>query len=201
VDDQRHETATSETALTWESVRRIREPIAWTLLFLTGVGLLIGVWQLLGFNGAPVALAPSPGPVAETTFAFRASVVGPEFVGFGITALPVLSVILVVFTHGLTDRARQVVKTAASIQAVGLALGGLSWLAAVGAHDRSGVWVISFAVDLAVAAAALIFTAAVLRSKALRTPKPQFQDVGQDDEDFGADDAYLGTDDEDVLEN
>jgi hypothetical protein len=86
-----------------------------------------------------------------------------------------------------------VVQTVVSIQAVALGLGTLSWLGALGATRGPGVWFIFYATDLAVAAAALIFNAAVRRSQALRSPAPQFQDFGEDDEDFGEDDRARPT--------
>ncbi len=92
----------------------------------------------------------------------------PQFVTGGILTLPVLAVILVAFAGGLTDRARQVVQTAVSILAVALGLGVVSWVAALGGHLRPGVWFIFDAMDLAAVAIALIFTVAVLRSRALR---------------------------------
>lgn len=152
--------------------------------------MLVSAWQLFGLPGAglpggPVITGPSPVPV--TTFGLRASAVAPRFVAGGIFTLPVVSVILVAFAGGLTDRARQVVKTAASIQAVTLGLGVLSWLGALGANLRPGVWFIFDATDLAAVAAALIFTVAVLRSQALRPLTPQFEDSGEDDEDFRED--------------
>ncbi|HEY2313138.1 MAG TPA: hypothetical protein VGH96_05965 [Streptosporangiaceae bacterium] len=101
-----------------------------------------------------------------TTFAWRASAVAPQFVAGGIFTLPVLSVILVAFAGGLTDRARQVVQAAVSIQSVALGLGVLSWLGAFGAHSRPGVWFILDASDIAAMAAAPIFIVAVLRSHA-----------------------------------
>ncbi|MGO9504695.1 MAG: hypothetical protein ACLPUO_24725 [Streptosporangiaceae bacterium] len=113
----------------------------------------------------------------------------PQFVSLGFVALPVLSVILIAFAGGLTDRARQVVQTAISIQALALGFGVLSWLGALGAHTRPGVWFIADATDLAVAAAALVFTVAVLRSQALRPLTPQFEDFGEDHEDFEEEDA------------
>jgi hypothetical protein len=177
------EEAASETAQAWDSARRVREPIAWTLLVLTAIGLLIGAWQLFSLPGAPVITVP--GPAQATTFALRASAVAPQFVAAGIITLPVLSVILVAFTGGLTDRARDVVQTAVSIQAVTLGLGLLSWLGAVGGHVRAGIWFIAYAMYLGVVVAALVFTVAVRRSQALRSPVPQFQDFGDDDEDFG----------------
>ena len=113
-------------------------------------------------------VATAPGPVAVGSFGFRASAVAPQFVAGGIFTLPVLSVILVAFAGGLTDRARRVVQTAVSIQAVALGLGVLSWAGALGGHLRPGAWFIFDATDLAAVAVALIFTVAVLRSRALR---------------------------------
>ena len=43
MDDQRREEAPSETAQAWDSARRLREPVAWTLLVLTAIGLLHAV--------------------------------------------------------------------------------------------------------------------------------------------------------------
>jgi hypothetical protein len=199
MDDQRREEAPSETAQAWDSVRRLREPVAWTLLVLTAIGLLIGAWQLFGMPGTPPINAPSPvpvtGPVPVASFALRAAVVAPQFVAGGIFLLPILSVVLVAFTGGLTDRARQVVQTAISIQAVTLGLGLLSWLAALGAHARPGIWFVSDLTDLAIVATGLIFTAAVRRSQALRLPLPQFEDFPEDDEDSGEEEDF-GEEDE-----
>lgn len=214
VSDPLGEEAPSETAQAWDSVRRVREPVAWILLAVTAIAVLVSAWQLFGLPGAPVAAAPVaaavpvataapvatlhpvgtappgatvPGPVAVTTFGLRASAVAPQFVAGGIFTLPVLAVILVAFAGGVTDHARQVVKAALSIQVVALGLGVLSWLGALGGHLRQGVWFIFDATDLAAVAAALIFTVAVIRSQAMRPLTPQFMDFGEDDEDFGED--------------
>jgi hypothetical protein len=194
MSDQLGEDVPSETAQASDSVRRVREPVAWALLVVVAIAVVVSAWQLFGLPGnglpagpvatsAPVTTAPSPvpvtpgtpvttapSPVAVTpgTFGFRASVVATQFVAGGIFTLPVLSVILVAFAGGLTDRARQVVQTAVSIQVVALGLGVLSWVGALGGHLRPGVWFIFDATDLAAVAAALIFTVAVLRSQALR---------------------------------
>ena len=161
---------------------------AWQLLGLPGDGLPRGPVATAvssapvsspgpvtsGPSPAPAATAPSPAalagpsPVAVTTFGWRASTVAPQFVAGGIFTLPVLSVILVAFAGGLTDRARQVVQAAVSIQAVALGLGVLSWLGALGADTRPGIWFIFDATDIGAVAAALIFAVAVLRSRALR---------------------------------
>jgi hypothetical protein len=213
MSDQLGEDVPSETAQAWGSVRRVREPVAWALLVIAAVAVLVSAWQLFGLPGAPVPTPPipvavsspvstapspapvggsvpaAPGPVAgASTFALRASVVAPQFVSGGIFTLPVLSVILVAFAGGLTDRARLVAQTAVSIQAVTLGLGVVSWLGALGAHVRQGVWFIFDATDLAAVAVALIFTIAVLRSQALRPLTAQLMDFGEDDEDFGEDD-------------
>jgi hypothetical protein len=190
MDDQRHEEVTSETAQTWGSARRLREPVAWTLLVLTAIDLVIGAWELFGLPGTPPITAPGPvpGPVPVVTFGLRAAVVAPQFVAGGIFLLPIVSVVLVAFAGGLTDHARQVVQTAISIQAVTLGLGLLSWLSALGTYVRPGIWFISDATALAVVATGLIFTAAVRRSQALRLPMPQFEDFAEDDEDFGEED-------------
>src|SRR6185437_2121679 len=200
MSDQLGEEVPTDTAQAWDSVLRVREPLAWALLVIAAIAVLVSAWQLFGLPGAPVATAPSPvavvpgapvprapSPVAVTTFGLRASVVAPQFVAGGIFTLPVLSVILVAFAGGLTDRARQVVQTAVSILAVALGLGVVSWLGALGAHVRQGVWFIFDATDLAAMAAALVFTVAVLRSRALRPLTPQLMDFGEDDEDFGED--------------
>jgi hypothetical protein len=194
MSDQLGEDVPSETAQAWDSVRRVREPLAWALLAVAAIAVLVSAWQLFGLPGnglpagpvatsapvttgpspvavtpgTPVTTAPSPVAVTPGTFGFRASAVAPQFVAGGIFTLPVLSVILVAFAGGLTDRARQVVQTAVSIQIVALGLGVLSWLAALGAHLRPGVWFIFDATDLAAVAAALVFAVAVLRSQALR---------------------------------
>jgi hypothetical protein len=184
MSDQLGEEAPAETAQAWASVRRVREPVAWILLVVTAIWVLVSAWQLFGLPGAPVPVpvpaaarsvavpvgAPvthTPSPVPVTTFGLRASAVAPQFVAGGIFVLPVLAVILVAFAGGLTGRARQVVQAAVAIQAVALALGVLSWLGALGGHLRQGVWFIFDAADLAAVAAALIFTVAVLRSRAM----------------------------------
>ena len=183
MSDQLGEEAPAETAQAWDSVRRVREPVAWLLLVITAIWVLVSAWQLFGLPGAPVPVpaaarsvavpvgAPvthTPSPVPVTTFGLRASAVAPQFVAGGIFVLPVLAVILVAFAGGLTGRARQVVQAAVAIQAAALALGVLSWLGALGGHLRQGVWFIFDAADLAAVAVALIFTVAVLRSRALR---------------------------------
>ena len=124
MSDQLGEEVPAETAQAWDSVRRVREPLAWALLVIAAIAVLVSAWQLFGLPGAPVATAPSPvavpcapvthapSPVAVTTFGLRASAVAPQFVAGGIFVLPGLAVILVTFAGGLTYRARQVVQAA-----------------------------------------------------------------------------------------
>ncbi len=194
MSDQLAEEVPSETAQAWDTARRIREPVAWTLLVVTAIGVLVGAWQLFSVPGAPAITIPGLGPA--TTFGLRASAVAPQFVAAGIITSPVVSVILVAFAGGLTGRARQVVQTAASIQVVTLGLGVLSWLGALGARPRvrPGIWFVSYATYLAVAAVALVFTVAVIRSRALRSLTPRLKDFGEDEDDFGEDDEDFGED-------
>ncbi len=185
----------SDPAQAWDSVRRVREPIAWALLVITAIAVLVSAWQLFGLPGAPAVPAPSsvavtpggpvtpvPSPVAVTAFALRASLVAPQFVAGGIFTLPVLSVILVAFAGGLTKRARRVVQATLWIQAVTLGLAIISWLSALGGNVRQGVWFIFDATDIAAVTAALVFTVAVLRSRALQPATPQRKDFEEEDE-------------------
>lgn len=189
----------SGTAQAWDTVRRVREPVAWILVIATAVAVLVSAWQLLGLPGAPlatsslpVAVAPNPTgsaiPVTPevASFGLRASTLAPQFAAGGIFTLPVLSVVLVTFAGGLTSHARRVVQGAVSVQAVTLGLGLISWIGAFGAHQRQGVWFIFDATDLAAIAAALVFTVAVLRAPALRPLTARLTHFTEDDEDFGA---------------
>jgi hypothetical protein len=201
VDEELREEVPLGPAEAWASVRRVREPVAWTLLVLTAIGVLVSAGQLLGLVGITAlptpAQATSPGVVVVTTltFAVRASAIGPQFVDLGLVLLPVLSVVLVVFAGGLTHRARQVVQAAVSIEAVTLGFGAISWLGALGSEDRPSVWFVLFAVDLAVAATALVFTAAVWRSQALRPSPALYREYAEiDDDEFNDDDAEVGDD-------
>src|SRR5260370_15592668 len=128
MSDQLGEEGPSETSQAWDSARRIREPVAWTLLVLTAIGVLVGAWQLFSLPGAPVITVP--GPVPATTFGLRASAGAPQFVTAGIITVPVVAVILVTFPGGLTELAPEVVKAAGSIQA---ATGGRGRLRVLGA--------------------------------------------------------------------
>lgn len=204
MSDQLGEDVPSETVQAWDTVRRVREPIAWTLLALTAVILLVSACQLFNLAGAkipvpspapavsrvaPVPVGPSPAPVSA--FALRASAVAPQFIDAAVQALPVLAVVLVAFSGGLTERARQVVQTAALVLAVAFVLGLISLASAAGAHVRPGTWFILEATGLAITATALIFTGVVMWSWPFRSLVPRSHDLG-DDEEGSEDDRARG---------
>jgi hypothetical protein len=140
-----------------------------------------------GAQPVPVGSSPPPAPVGPapvSAFALRASSVAPQFIQLAVQALPVLAVVLVAFSGGLTERARQVVKTAAVILAVAFVLGLISLAGAAGTHMRPGSWFILEATGLAITATALIFTGAVMWSRPFRSLAPRFHDVGDDEEGF-----------------
>jgi hypothetical protein len=93
----------------------------------------------------------------------------------------------VAFSGGLTKHARPVLLTVAMVQAVGLVAGVIGLAGAAGSHPV-GTWFILEGAGLAIMATALVFTAAVTRSQAVRSLAPGFQYVGEDDEDFEDDD-------------
>lgn len=206
MSDQPGEGAPSETVQAWDTVRRVREPAAWTLLALTAIIVLVSACQLFNLAGAripvasptpavsrtvPVRVGSSPAPipvgprpVPVSAFALRASVVAPQFIDVAVQALPVLAVVLVVFSGGLTERARRVVPTAAAVLAAAFVLGLTSLAGAAGAHVRPGSWFILEAAGLAITATALIFTGAVMWSRPFRSLAPRFHDLGDDEEGF-----------------
>jgi hypothetical protein len=188
IGDAPAEDALAESPRPWDSVLRVREPVAWILLAIAAVWVLVSAGQLFGLASVPL---PLPSPARVSVFELRAAAVAQQFVSGGILVLPVLSVILVTFLGGLTGRARAVVGTAIVIQAVALVLGVVSWLGAAGVRVRPGPWFIFVATDIAAVAAGLIFTTAVFRSSALR-PFPRFEEYGDDDEEFAEDDADPG---------
>jgi hypothetical protein len=168
-------------------VRRVREPIAWAALVLATFYVVVSACQLFNLAGArapvPVAGPDGPGP-ALSAFALRASAVAPQFTNALVIALPVLSVVLVAFSGGLTEHARPVVQVAAVLQAVALLLGVISVAGAAGGHNRTGTWFILEVIELAIAATALIFIGAVLWSREMGSLAPRFEDLGGDDEHF-----------------
>lgn len=154
----------SGTAQAWDSVRRVREPVAWALLFLTTIIVLVSAGQLFNVPGTRILVIGGPAP---TPFAIRA--IATQFTGATVIVPPVLSVVLVAFSGGLTKHARQVLKAAAAVQAATLVL-GLIGLAGAAGTQRVVSWFILDGAGLAITATALIFTAAVIRSQAVRSP-------------------------------
>ena len=212
MSDQLGEGVPSETARAWDSVRWLREPIAWTLLALTAIIVLVSACQLFNLAGAripvvgpptaflspvpvhvgsspapgPVGSSPAPvpvgaGPASVSAFSLRASAVAPQFIQPVVQALPVLAVVLVAFSGGLTERARQVVQTAAVVLAAAFVLGLISLAGAASTQMRPGTWFILEAAGLAITATALIFSGAVMWSRPFRSLAPRFYDLGDDE--------------------
>lgn len=159
-----------------EDFRRAREYAAWILLVAAAVEVFLGAWAFSALAGGPYASFHSGslfGPVTGTPFWLRGEEAFPYLVAFTVTALPVAAVLLVALADRLPGAARRVTLTALIIQAVALALGLVAWVAALG---KTGRWVpVSWAVDIAVAVAGLIFTNAVLRSLGTEPgTRPQF---------------------------
>ena len=202
----------------WDSLRWLREPLAWTLLALAAFIVLVSACQLFHLAGAtipvaqpvsatssapagpavPVGSTPPPqsvpapsGPAPVSIFSLRASSVAPQFSNAAVQGLPVLAVILVAFGGGIAERARQVVQTAAVVLAAAFALNLISLGGAAEAHVRPGTWYVLQAIALAITAVALAFTGAVLWSGPFRTLRLRFNDL-VDDEDGYADDPDFG---------
>jgi hypothetical protein len=185
VDDQQRD-GMSDTPQAWDSVHRVREPIACALLAFTAITVLVSACQLFNLAGAkvpiPIPVAGPGGAMSVSAFALRASAVAPQFVAAIVTAPPVLSVVLVAFSGDLTEHARQVVQTAAVVQAVTFVIALISLAGAAGSHTRPGTWFILVAAELAIAATALFFTGAVIWSRAFPSAAPRFGDAGDDDQ-------------------
>jgi hypothetical protein len=198
----------------WDSLRWLREPLAWTLLALAALIVLVSACQLFHLAGAtipvaqPVAVtssapagpavpvgstpppqsAPAPSnPAPVSIFSLRASSVAPQFSDVAVQGLPVLAVILVAFGGGLAERARQVVQTAAAVLAAAFVLDLISLVGAAGAHVRPGTWYILEALGLAITAVALAFTCAVLWSRPFRTLRLRFNELVDDEDGYGDD--------------
>ncbi len=192
MDDHQRDDA-SEITPAWDSVRRIREPVAWALLAIAAIIVLVSACQLFNLAGAsipvagPAIIAGGPSPAPVSAFALRASSVTPQFIDAAVQVMPVLAVVLVAFIGGLTGRARQVVQAAAAVLALAFVLGLISLVGAAGTHMRPGTWFILEAAGLAITAAALIFTGFVMRSRELRSLAPRQSFWDEDDDDFEED--------------
>lgn len=169
------------TAQAWDSVRRVREPLAWALLVLAAVMVFVSAGQLFNVAGLGLPVCGGP-PTGPSCLVARAAGVLPQFSDWTVIAPPVLSVILAAFSGGPTKHARQVLTTAAAVQAVTLLLGAVSLIAVTaGTSFQSGSPYIFDAAGLGVTATALIFTASVLASRAVRSlppPAPRHRTYG-----------------------
>jgi hypothetical protein len=230
MSDQPGAAVPSDAPRMWDSVRWLREPLAWTLLALAAIIVLISACQLFKLAGATIPVA-TPAPVAQvvpgpvgsgpvtlpngspapipagaspapvpassspapvSAFDLRASAVAPQFIDAAVQLLPVLAVLLVAFSGGLTERARQVVQAAAAVLAAAFVFSLISLVGAAATHLRPGTWFILESTGVAITAAALIFTGAVLWSRPFRMLALGFyDDKDLADEDL-ADDPELG---------
>jgi hypothetical protein len=151
-----------------EDFRRAREYAAWILLAAAAVQVFIGAWTLSGLPGNPDAGVVFHsgflfGTAAALPFWMRAGNAFPYLVAITVTALPVVAVLLVALAGPPPGTAQLVTLVAVIIQTVALALGLVAWVADLG---KTGRWLpVTSAVDLAVAAAGLILTNALLRSR------------------------------------
>lgn len=167
MSDQPGAGAPSGTAQAWDTVRRVREPVAWALLVCTAIIVLVSAAELFSVPGARILVIGGPAP---TPFAIRA--IATQATGATVIVPPVLSVVLVAFSGGLTKHARHVLQAAVAVQAATLALGVIGLAGAAGTQ-RVVSWFILDGAGLAITATALIFTAAVIRSQAVRTLAPR----------------------------
>ncbi len=143
-----------------EDFRRARDLAAWILLAATVVFVVIGAWELLGLPKAPFP---------ASSFRLRSLSAVGYLTTFEVTALPVAAVLLVTFVGRPAATAWQLTRAAVVVQAVALGLGLIAWAASLGGGVLDSGWYsLSRAAELAVAAAGLIFTAAVLRSRVSR---------------------------------
>jgi hypothetical protein len=135
--------------------RQAREGAAWLLLVAAAILVGIGIWMLLGLPGS------SDGP----TLADHVEAASGYLVGIDFTLLPVGAVLLAALGGTTVGSLRQIVLLALIIQLVALALGVIAWLISLGS---AGWFTIADLTNLIVAAAGLIVTNAVMRS---RTPR------------------------------
>jgi len=196
VDDQLLE-AESENGQAWDGVRRVREPLAWTLLAIAAVIVLVTACQLFNIAGAQVPL-----PVPASSFATRAAVLAPQFLAAVVIAPPLLAVALAAAGHGIAARARQVVTGAFAVQAATVLLAVICLAGAASSQLRPGTWFVLEGTVAAIPVAGLVFIGAVLASPSLRPAPlgPGFDDDADpdDDADLHVIDRHLGDDNPDT---
>src|SRR5215469_4325533 len=161
----------------WDNARRVREPIAWILLIIATVDVALGIWTLVGLPGGP--------SIGDGVVQVRALLAVNYFSGVYAAILPILAVLLVTFAGGLTKRAGRLITAAAGVQALAVGLGVISLVIAsqggsqpAGPHAPAGAvsetiqisnWdYFSVGRGIAVVAAGLIVSLAILRSPAVR---------------------------------
>ena len=136
-------------------LRQAREGAAWLLLIAAAILVGIGIWMLLGLPGS------SDGP----TLADHVEAASGYLVGIDFTLLPVGAVLLAALGGTPVGSLRQIVLLALIIQLVALALGVIAWLISLGS---AGWFTIADLTNLIAAAAGLIVTNAVMRSRTAR---------------------------------
>jgi hypothetical protein len=137
-------------------LRQARESAAWLLLVAAAILAGIGIWMLLGLPGS------SDGP----TLADHVEAASGYLVGIDFTLLPVGAVLLAALGGTPVGSLRQIVLLALIVQLTALVLGVIAWLISIG--SASGWFTITDLTNLIAAAAGLIVTNAVMRS---RTPR------------------------------
>jgi hypothetical protein len=133
--------------------RQAREGAAWLLLAAAVISVGIGIWMLLGLPGS------SDGP----TLAEHVEAASGYLVGIDFTLLPVAAVLLAALGGTPAGSLRQIVLLALIVQLVALGLGVIAWLISIG--GGSAWFTISEVSNLIAAAAGLIVTNAVMRSR------------------------------------
>ena len=149
--------------------QRVREPVAWLLLAGMALSLIVGVWTLLSAQNQLFDRVAQLS--VRFNFGDRALQAFGNFGAIYVTALPVAAVILATLTGQKLAKAREVTLAAALLQAAAIVLSVVCWLAAFGSDLTTAGKTQSFfvnAVSIVVAAAALMFTLAVLRASELQ---------------------------------
>ena len=161
----------------WDNAGRVREPVAWILLISATVDIALGLWTLAGLPGGPYS--------GDGALQTRALLAVNYFSGIYAAILPILAVLLVTFADGPTRRAGQLITAAAGVQALAVGLSVISLaIAAQGGEQPAGPHAPAGAVSeslqisnwtyvsqgraIALVAAGLILSLAILRSPAVR---------------------------------
>src|SRR5215469_16706206 len=161
----------------WDNARRVREPIAWILLIIATVDVALGIWTLAGLPGGPY--------IGDGVLQERALLAVNFFAGVYAAILPILALLLVTFVGALTKRAGGLITAAAGVQALAVGLAVISLVVEsqggeqpAGPHAPAGAvsettqisnWTyISQGRSIALVAAGLILSLAILRSPAVR---------------------------------